>query len=112
MKWKPSGPFITGAELLKPTGETTSNGVRVKTYGSGEQINVNFRTFGGTEKVINGILTVENTGTVETWFRPDIKSDCRVQIGSVCYEIIGEPENIEMRNKYLVFKVRAVKGGA
>ena len=28
------------------------------------------------------------------------------------YEILGEVENIDMRNQFAKFKVRAVKGGA
>jgi hypothetical protein len=51
---------------------------------------------------------------VETWFRPDIQSNCRIgvpQTGAV-YEILGEPENINMQNQYLKFKVQRVKGGA
>jgi hypothetical protein len=30
----------------------------------------------------------------------------------VDYEVMGSPENIEMRNQYLVCKVRKVSGGA
>ena len=52
-----------------------------------------------------------NTATVETWYRPDIKADCRLRLtdGAV-YEILGAPENIEMRNQFCKFKVRAIEG--
>ena len=90
-------------------------GVNSKTY---ENINgvvmANFKTFGGTEKTVNGTLAVEETAQVVCWYRPDIKSDTRIvvlQTGAV-YEILGDPENIEMRNMFLKFKVRRVKGGA
>ena len=55
---------------------------------------------------------VENTGVVQTWYRPDIKADCRLVIDGLDYEILGTPENINMSNQYLQMKVRAVKGGA
>jgi hypothetical protein len=35
----------------------------------------------------------------------------RLSDGAV-YDIIGEPENLEMRNMFLKFKIRRVKGGA
>ena len=63
---------------------------------------------------VNGLYSVENTAVIETWYRPDIKSDCRIgvpQTGEI-YEILGQPENIEMRNQYLKIKVRQIKGGA
>jgi len=70
-----------------------------------------FKTFGGTEKIINGIYSIEDTANIETWYRPDIKSNCRIarEDGSI-YEIIGEPENINMRNQFLKFKINRIKG--
>ena len=93
------------------------NGVNKKTYkdveGNNGIIWVNFATYGGTETTVNGLLVVEETATITTWYRPDIKSDCRVKrlTDNAIFEIIGEPENVEMRNMILIFKVRRVKGG-
>ena len=91
MAWQPNLPYTTPAMLQNPIGETLIKGVKQKQYGEGERVFVSFRTFGGTEKTSNGQVVVENTATIETWYRP---------------------ENIGMRNQYLVAKVRAVKGGA
>lgn len=94
-----------------------SYGVTVKTYPTmenGIQINGNFKTYGGTERNSNDLYSIENTAIVETWYRPDIKSNCRIglpQTGEI-YDILGEPENIEMRNQYIKMKVIQVKGGA
>lgn len=114
-RFKLSGPLTVPLVLLIPT-YTTSKGVRVKTFpkvADGVLIYGSFRTFGGTEREVDGVYSIENTGTVETWYRPDIQGDCRIVLptGDV-YEILGEPENIEMRNQYLQFKVQQVKGGA
>lgn len=92
-------------------------GVDKKTFpamADGILIYGNFKTYGGTEHNVNGLHSVENTAYIETWYRPDIKSDCRIGIpetGEV-FEIFGEPENIERRNQYMKLKVTQVKGGA
>lgn len=75
---------------------------------------VNMKTFGGTETTSNGVLSIEDTAQIVCWYRPDIRSDCRLirLADNSAWEIIGEPENIEVRNQFLKFKVRRVKGGA
>ena len=112
MAYRPSGPFNVPMVLYIPS-ETMSKGVPVKAYPeTGKKIFGRFRTFGGTERVVNNIIVLDDTGTVETWYRSDITADCRIEIGGKPYEIIGTPENIEMRNQFLVFRVRAIRGGA
>ena len=77
-------------------------------------IYASFRTFGGTETMENDIYSVVDTANVETWYRPDIASGCRIMraVDGAVYEIIGEPENIGMRGQFLKCRVRRVKGGA
>lgn len=102
--------------LLIPT-YTTVSGVPKKTFqqvSDGILIYGNFKSYGGTERDVDGLYSIEDTAVVETWYRPDIKSDCRIcvaQTGAV-YEIWHEPENINMRNQFMKFKVKRVKGGA
>ncbi len=113
-EFKPNFPFSTPIELLIPT-YTTSKGVQTKVMPStGIRLNCSWKTYGGTEVMTNDVYTVIDTATVETWYRPDIQSECRVKLISTgqVYEIIGNPENVEMRNQFIKFKVRAVKGGA
>ena len=109
--FKPNLPFNVQAELQAPT-DTRVKGVLTKTYVKTDDIFISFKTFGGTESTSNGVTVVENTGIVQTWYRPDIKSNCRLVIGDSPYEVLGTPENINMANQYLQFKVRAVRGGA
>lgn len=98
-----------------------SYGVNTKTYKNADGvIMANFKTYGGTERTDNGILSVEDTAQVVCWYRPDVKGKCRIVLldgnedttAAKCYEILGEPENIENRNMFLKFKVRRIKGGA
>lgn len=115
-QFKLSGPLSVPLMLLIPT-YVEKLGVTTKTYpalADGVPINGTFKTYGGTERNSNGLYSIENTAIVETWYRPDIKSDCRIgvlQTGEI-YDILGEPENINMRNQYIRMKVTQVKGGA
>lgn len=110
----PSFPYSTAIELYIPT-YITAKGVLTKIYPQkGIGLNCSFKTYGGTETTENGAYSIVDTATVETWFRPDIKPDCRIKVvatGEV-YEIIGKPENIEMRNQFMRLKVRTIEGGA
>ena len=112
--FKPSFPFNVAIELLIPT-YTEVKTVRQKTYPeTGIVLNCSFKTYGGTESVKNGVYSIVNTATVETWYRPDIKANCRIRLietGEV-FEIIGRPENIDMRHQFCRFKVKSVEGGA
>lgn len=114
--YRPTVPFSVAMVLLLPV-TIVSYGVEQKTFTAvenGIRFNGSFRTFGGTDREVNGLFVVENTATIETWFRPEIRSDCRIYVPQTdtVYEIIGEPENIELRNQYLRIRCRAVKGGA
>ena len=91
------------------------NGVTVKTFDpDGVTRFCNFSTYGGTEKIVNNIVVVEDTAQMITWYEPDITSADRIRLleTGAEYEIIGEPENIEMRRQEMQFRVRRVKGGA
>lgn len=111
--YKPKDNFNVPMKVLIPT-YVTSQGVASKIYPTdGELIFGSFKTYGGTERDVNGIYSIEDTASVETWFRPDITSECRIKLeNGTVYDIMNEPENIEMRNQFMKFKVRRVKGNA
>lgn len=98
--------------LLIPTWKTVK-GVDKKDYPTdGPLFFANFKSYGGTERDVNGVYTIEDTATITTWYRPDLKSDCRVvrlEDGAV-FEILNEPEDVNMRHMFLIFKVKRVKG--
>ena len=119
-RFKPSAVFSVAMCLLIPTYETVL-GVPTKTYPSvqkaledGKRFNGSLRTYGGTEREVNGLYSVEDTAIIETWYRPDIKADCRIVIleSGDEYEVLGRPEDIELRHQFLKFKVHAVEGDA
>lgn len=112
--YKPQMPFTVPFKIQTPTLQTVK-GTPTKTFTEGETVYFcSFRTFGGTETIENGVYTVLDTGIIDTWYTDKITSDCRIhclQNGKV-YDVIGTPENINMRNKYLKFRVQAIQGGA
>lgn len=109
--YKPNTPYNIPFKLLIPTTKKVK-GVTTKIFKELEEVfYCSFRSFGGTETTVNDKLVVEDTAVIETWFDPQIKSNCNIKIDDNVYEILGTPENIEMRNQYLKFKVRLIKGG-
>lgn len=114
--------------LLIPKSITQVKGVNKKEYPTIEEalaikdkndnsINLffgSFKSYGGTERIVNGIYSIEDTANIETWYRPDISNNCRIARANdgAIFDVINEPENINMRNQFLKFKVKRVKGGA
>lgn len=114
--FKPKAPFNVAMKILVPI-EQSVYGVEKKTFSDPETSELfygSFRTFGGTENVQDGLFTLINTATINTWYRPDIKSDYRIYICETgqAYDVVGDPEDIEMRHQYLQIKVRKVGGKA
>lgn len=113
--YRPALPYTTPVLLLIPTFKTIK-GVVVKNYDekNGVQFFCSWKTYGGTETTNNEVYTVLDTAQIETWYKPEIKSDCRIkdlETGDI-YEIIGRPEDIDRRHQFMRFKVQAVEGGA
>lgn len=109
---KKANQMRTALQLLIPTVESVL-GVDTKTWTEDLTFSCNFSTYGGTESVNNGILSVVDTAEIICWYNPRITGDCRVKRLSdgALFDIIGDPENLEMQNMLLKFKVRRVKGG-
>lgn len=114
--WKPTKPFNTPMYFYPVTGTANVLGVMQKTYtAAGVLFMGSFATYGGTETTRNGALVVEDTAVVETWYMPEFNASGRVALAEhpeMLYEIVGQPENIEMRNRFCKFKLRRVAGGA
>ena len=105
--YRPSVPFSTPMFIYIPKYVTVKGSTKKVFPETGELIYGSFKSYGGTEKFSNDLYSIE------TWFRPDITSGCVLELNeNARYEIISEPENINMRNQFLKFKVRRIKGGA
>lgn len=113
--YKPKGYENTRfyVQLLKPTYKSY-HGVNKPVYPTtGDVISVNWKSYGGTDSVVDGVYSVIDTAQASCRYRPDITSGCRIKrFDGTVYEIKGEPENIDMMNRVLQFKLERVKGGA
>lgn len=106
-------------KILIPT-ETVVTGMTKKVFPDPSEVTDDhlffgsFRTFGGTENEKNGVYTLIDTAVIDTWYRPDIDANCRIYVCETDkqYEIISDPEDINMRHQYLKFKVRKIGGKA
>ena len=118
-RYKPAAPFATPMYLLSPT-YSTVKGVKKQVWPTPDQLGEDdlifgtFRSFGGTDIQSNDLYTVQATGVIDTWYRPDILSNCRLYIipTGETYEILGDPEDISMRHQYLKLMVSKVGGAA
>lgn len=112
--------MTTPMKLQVPTSSAAYGVAEKKWTDVADVLMVNFKSYGGTERTDNGVISVEDTASIVCWYRPDIKSDCRLVLldgtentaNAKIYEILGEPENLELRNQFLKFKIRRIKGGA
>lgn len=115
-RFRPTKKFDVPLLLYVVTGTEEKLGVTVPIYATeGRLFWGSFATYGGTETQANGLLSVQDTATIETYYDPAFSSSARVALANEpkkLYEIVGEPENIEQRNHYSKFKVTRVKGGA
>lgn len=117
MAYRPSAPFTVPIKLLVPT-TTKEYGVVKKGFTDpsdipdSEVIFCSFRSFGGTENVRDDLYTIINTAVIDTWYRPDIKADCQIYLCETgeTYDIIQQPEDIDMRHQYMRFKVQKTGG--
>jgi len=70
----------------------------------------NWKGLGGSESVEAGSLVVIDTATLTMWFNPSISEKDRVLLNddeTLAYEITNA-ENVEMRNIFLMVKVKRV----
>lgn len=114
--YKPSAPFSVAMKLLVPV-ESMSYGVTGKAFSdpaNSELFFGSFRTFGGSEMMSDDVITIVNTAVIDTWYRPDIKANCQIYICETeqIYDIVSDPEDIDLRHQYMQFKVRKAGGKA
>ena len=114
--YKPVTPFVVPMRLLVPT-TVMIKGVAKKTFSDPQESYQFFgsvRTFGGTESTVNEVFSVVDTATIDTWFDPRFKADCRIYLEDTgeTYELMATPENIEHRNQYLQLRCKKIGGGA
>lgn len=100
-------------ELLIPTVGVVL-GVRKKTYPeTGTELECRWVALPSEEAKVNNVVSVVEHAAITVRMRPDVAAGCRVRCadGSV-WEIIGQPENTGLSDRWQVFTVRRISGGA
>lgn len=103
--------FITPAVHKKTTNETVNNRAKKKLVVVGT-VRGKFKQKGTAEIKANGLTVVTDKTTFTTWFKADFAAADILTIGGVDYQIIGTPENVEMRNRYAIITLERIGGGA
>lgn len=103
--------FITPAVHKKATSQKV-NGRTVKGYTEVGTIRGKFKQKGTAETTANGLTVINEKTTFITWFTANIKGADILTIGGIDFEIKGEPENVEMRSRYMVLTLERISGGA
>lgn len=109
--WKPQVQQFTTPIRIQRRIETDVNGAPEVSYQDADPALAfcNWKGKGGTESTEAGTLTVEDTAEIVMWYRPDVNQRDRLLLNDddrLAYEIISPPDNVEMRNMYLILKVK------
>lgn len=103
--------FITPAVHKKATSQLV-DGRTVKGFTEVGTVRGKFKQKGTAETNANGLTVINEKTTFITWFKADFAAADIITIGGVDFEIVGNPENVEMRNRYAVLTLERVSGGA
>lgn len=112
-KYRPKMPFDVTFKLWIPTTQVV-RGVAVKDYKEGALFNASVRTYTSDKTEADDIYTPYVTTVLDTWWNPDIKADCVVELVETGerYSLETEPENIDMRHQFMQFRIRKIGGKA
>lgn len=105
--------------ILEPV-YSTVKGVKSKKYPEPDMTNTakvfngTFRSYRGNEADVNGVVSVEDMVTIETWYRPDISTECRIYNprNGRTYEVVTNPDSANGKNQVVSFKAKWLGGKA
>jgi hypothetical protein len=104
--------MTTPCKLQFPAEDRSSDITVTGFIDEGKIFLANFSTYGSSEQERNGIDVVEENTVLTTWYNPKIEAGCRIVrlTDGAAFDVVGEPENVEMRDMFSVVKVRRVRG--
>ena len=103
--------FVTPA-VHKKMVEVETNGRITKQETIVSNLRGKFKQKGTAEIAANGLTVINDKVSFTTWFKADIEAHDILTINGVDYEIIGTPENVEMRGRYMILNLEKIGGGA
>ncbi len=103
--------YTTPCRMLKATSQKI-NGVVKKTFTEGDVFFASVKAYGGTETILNNVFVIQDTLSIETYYREDIKAENELELldDNSRWEILNTPEKIDRENKIITFKVRRING--
>ena len=110
-QYQPQVPFTVPALHLKRSLKKV-NGVNTEVFTEGGMFFCSAKSYGGTEKTVNGVVVIEDTWQIDTWFNPAFSKGDKIRFldDNTEFEILASPENINRRGQYMRFKVRHIGG--
>lgn len=103
--------FVTLAIHKKPV-QVLVNGRTTKEYQEVGSARGKFKQKGSSEIDANGLFVVNTNTTYTTWYKASYEAKDVLTINGIDYEVVGEPENVEMRNRYSILSLAKISGGA
>lgn len=103
--------FVTPA-IYKKTQVNFVNGRTQKSVVQVATIRGKFKQKGTSEINANGLYVVNENTTFITWWKTTFESGDILNINGEDYQIIGKPENVEMRSRYAILLLERLEGGA
>ena len=113
--WKPNIQQMATPIKIQKRVVTNVNGAPDVSYEdveSNPSVFCNWKGRGGSESTESGKLIVYDTAELTMWYRPDIDEQSIILLNgdsNLMFEVINI-ENVEMRNMYLILKVKRVVG--
>ena len=99
--------------LLIPTAERVLGVLKKQYPENGTAISCTWEPLAGEERTVNGIVSVIERARITVRRIPQITADCRIRReDSTLWEIAGQPENTGLSDRWAVFTVRRIAGGA
>lgn len=103
--------FVTPA-VQKRTEVVMVNGRTQKQVVQIAELRGKFKQKGTNEFIANGLTIVNERTEFITWWKSDLKAGDILTIYGIDYMVKGQPENVEMRNRYAVIPLQLLEGGA
>ena len=99
--------------LLIPTAALVLGVLKKQYPENGTAVSCTWEPLAGEERTVNGVVSVVEHAKITVRRIPLITADCRIRrTDGTLWEIAGQPENTGLSDRWAVFHVRRIAGGA
>lgn len=111
-QYEPNLPFNVPALQLKRSIKKV-NGVNTEVFTEAKKpFFCSAKSYGGTEKVVNGVVVIEDTWNIDAFYNPTFGKGDKIRFldDNTEFEVLASPENINRQGQYMRFKVKHIGG--